>query len=152
MFAKKALFISLILSTLLLAGCFGSSETAPEPEVSQDQLVGKIWKCQMLFEREVSGDSNITLEFLTDGTIKGNGGCNNFTGTYTLAGKSISFGPVASTKKSCGPSLDEQEFTFFSFLNQIDVAKVEDDELELYAPEIVAPMIFTSGEGGGLFW
>lgn len=142
----------LIFSTLLLGGCFGSKEATPEPEVVQDQLAGKVWYCQMLFEREVFDDAKITLEFLADGTVKGNGGCNQFTGTYTLAGNKLRFGPIASTKKTCGPALDEQEFTFFSFLKRIDTAKVEDDEMELFAPEVVAPMIFTTDEGGGFLW
>lgn len=151
MFKNKTLFISLILSSLLLAGCFGSKETEVEPTVSQEQLVGKVWNCQQLFEREVFDEARITIEFMADGTIKGNGGCNNYTSTYTLAGNKISFGPIASTKKACGASMGEQEFTYFSFLGQIDTLKLEDDELELFAPGMKEPMQFTIGSGG-LFW
>ncbi len=149
---KYSTFLPLMFAILLLGGCFGSKEATTEPEVVQSQLVGKVWYCEMLFEREVFDDATISLEFLADGTVKGNGGCNNFTGTYTLAGKNLSFGPLATTKKSCGPALDEQEFTFLSFLKQINAAKVEDDELELFAPEVVSPMFFTTSEGGSFLW
>ncbi len=147
-------FIALLmLSTLLLGGCFGSgTDTTPEPEVKSDQLVGKTWRCTQLFEREVFGNTEITIEFMADGTTKGSGGCNSYTGTYTLAGKSLTFGPMIATEKSCGPSIDEQEFTFYSFLKQIEAVKIEDDELEMYTTEIAAPMVFTTGEGGGFLW
>lgn len=151
MLKNKVLFISLIFSTLLLAGCFGSKDTEVEPAVSQEQLVGKVWNCQQLFEREVFDETRITIEFMADGTVRGSGGCNNYTSTYTLAGNNITFGPIASTKKACGASTGEQEFTYFSFLKRIDKIMLEDDELELFAPDVKEPMQFTTGEGG-LFW
>lgn len=33
---------------------------------------------------------------LADGTVTGDGGVNNFTGTYKISGKDISFGPLAA--------------------------------------------------------
>lgn len=160
MLAKRTysifLAVAILLLSLILGGCFGSTETVAdspaEPAVKVDQLAGKMWRCTMLFEREVTGENDITLEFLPEGKVKGSGGCNSYTATYTLAGTSISFGPIVSTKKSCGPSADEQEFTFFSFLSQINSLVVDDDELKLYAPDVVAPMEFTSGDGGGFLW
>ncbi len=111
-----------------------------------------MWKLQTLFSRDVvQGDQPLTLEFLEDGTFKGFGGCNSFSGKYSLEGEVMKFGPVVSTKKSCGPATDEQEYTFQTFLPLIQRLKVTDDELRLYNEEQPEPMLLTTGEGG-LFW
>lgn len=150
---SAVVLFSLALALFLSAGC-GAKETATlDTATVQSALVGKVWYCQMLFAREVAEDSTLTIEFLADGKVKGSGGCNNFSGPYTLDGEKLRIGPLLSTKKSCGPSLDEQEFTYQSFLSRIQTVKVDDDEMEMYSPEIVEPMVFsTSEDGGGLLW
>jgi putative lipoprotein len=54
----------------------------------------------------------ITLKFNDDGTLSGFSGCNNYNGGYTLTGqttefgKTITIGPLASTKKYCADTAD----------------------------------------------
>ena len=142
----------LVLALLLAAGC-GSKETAPvDPNAVRQALIGKKWHCQSMFDRDVKGDAPLTLEFKEDGTVSGNGGCNDFTGTFTLAEDSLSFGPLAATKKFCGGAAAEQEYTYLSFLATIIRVKVEDDELELYQENQPAPMVFTTSGGGFSLW
>ncbi|MBA3742975.1 META domain-containing protein [Sporichthya sp.] len=43
---------------------------------------------------------NAYLE-LADGKVSGSDGCNRFNGTATIAGDTITFGPIASTKMAC---------------------------------------------------
>ena len=143
---------ALILALLLAAGC-GSKETAPvDPNAVRHALIGKKWHCQSMFDRDVKGDAPLTLEFKEDGTVSGNGGCNDFTGTFTLAEDSLSFGPLAATKKFCGGAAAEQEYTYLSFLATIIRVKVDDDELELYKENQPEPMVFTTSEGGFSLW
>lgn len=146
---RLALLALFGLALSVSAGCSGKS-AAPDPDALKNAMIGKVWQCESLFSREVSGETPLTLEFMPDGTMRGNGGCNAFTGTYVLAGNSITFGPIASTKKSCGAATDEQEYTFFMFLAQINSVKVDGDELELHSPEAAKPMVF--GTGGGFLW
>ncbi len=142
---------SLLFALLLSAGC-GSKEVAPvDPDAVKNALVDKVWFCEMLFEREATGESKLTLEFMEDGTVKGNGGCNDFSGEYALKGDQLSFGPMKSTKKACSPATDEQEYTYLSFLARIHTVKVDDDEMEMFGEGVVAPMIFTTDEGGFLW-
>jgi putative lipoprotein len=54
----------------------------------------------------------ITLKFNNDGTLSGFGGCNNYNGGYILTGqttefgKTITIGPLASTKIYCADTSD----------------------------------------------
>ena len=56
----------------------------------------------------------ITITFNNDGTFTGFGGCNNYNGNYKLTGnttefgKTISIGPIASTKMICADTSDQE--------------------------------------------
>jgi heat shock protein HslJ len=52
------------------------------------------------------------FSFLENGSVEGFGGCNNFSGSYTVDGESIAIGPLMSTMKAC----DEATNTFESQL------------------------------------
>lgn len=148
----RILLPALFAAMLLSAGCFGSSqEPLPDPEVVRKELVGKQWTCEAIFRRDIEGDNPPVIEFLPDGTVKGTGGCNSFSGTYTLLAEGISFGPLAVTKKACPGGLGEQEHTFLTFLKTIERFKVDGDELELYATKYDSPMAFTA-DSGGFLW
>jgi len=142
----------LSIALLLAAGC-GSKEPVPvNPEAVRQSLLNKKWFCKNIFQRDVKGESPLTLEFKDDGTVSGNGGCNDFTGPYTLAEHDLTIGPLAATKKFCGSAADEQEYTYMTFLAKIIRLKVEDDELELYMEGQPDPMVFTTSEGGFSLW
>ena len=152
----KRLYTIVVFSTvlgglLLAAGC-GSKESAPvDPEVVKKELLDKVWVCESMFRRDIHGDTPVTLQLHADGTVSGSGGCNTFTGTYNLAGASLSFGPLASTKKMCGPAASEQEFSYLTFLSQISKFAVDGDELELFSSDQPSPMIFNLEGSGGLW-
>lgn len=154
---KKMKYVCLILPAFILAlsvlgGC-SSHEAPPMTEdVLKKELFGKVWKVQDLFNRDVMGDNDLTLEFLEDGTVKGSGGCNNFSGKYALDGEKLTFGPMMSTKKSCGAAADEQEYTYLTFLAQIETVRLVDGTLELHSHRQGAPMVLTTGESGGFLW
>ncbi len=155
MFSRQkysVIFLSCLMFTLLLSAGCGSKEVAPvDPDAVKNELVGKVWFCEMLFQREVDDESKLTLEFMEDGTVKGNGGCNDFSGEYTLAGDKLSFGPLMSTKKACSPATDEQEYTYLTFLALIHTVNVDDDEMEMFGEGVGVPMTFTTDEGGFLW-
>lgn len=58
----------------------------------------------------------LTLQFGTDGTVTGNGGCNQFNGPYTQDGTTISFGELSSTKKACADDVLTLEDQYFAAL------------------------------------
>ena len=61
--------------------------------------------------------------------FSGNGGCNQFSGNYTLDKNNIHFGEVISTKMSCGDIAFEN--SFLSTLNTIDRYEVRGNDLLL---------------------
>ncbi|WP_316897057.1 META domain-containing protein [Pseudodesulfovibrio indicus] len=149
---KKIWCAALLLAALTgLAAC-GSHESAPamSEDAFRQALVGKTWTLARIVNREFDVDPPMTLQFTADGKVAGFGGCNNFTGTYTLEGQEIAFGPMASTRKSCGPAQDEREYTFLTFLAKVRSADLEEDELKL-STENMSSMTFTSGSSG-LLW
>jgi len=74
--------------------------------------------------------TQVSMMFGEDGTVSGSGGCNNFSGSYTLSGSSISFGPLASTLRACFPvEVSEQEQYFYAALSATTTYELNGDRL-----------------------
>lgn len=138
---------------LVLAGC-ASHEPAPMDQDTLLKLVtGKKWMLVDAYGREPLEDTGIFILFDEDGKVSGSAGCNNFGGTYSIDGEALVFGPLMSTKKSCGPSLDEQEYFFLNALSQADRIHVEEGELQLISDDHHEPMRFAvEGENSSWLW
>ena len=71
-----------------------------------------------------------SIIFNKDGTVTGNGGCNNFSGNYELNDSSqIKFSPIISTKMYC-PNAKE-EVLYFDLLSRTDNFLIKADTLYL---------------------
>ncbi len=72
-------------------------------------------------------DTQITAIFGPDGTVAGSSGCNNYSGTFTVDGENITFGPAISTAKACiePEGIMEQESGYLAAL-QSSVTFVND--------------------------
>ena len=73
----------------------------------------------------------ITLKFDGSGNISGFGGVNNYFGTCTMDGTTISIGPVGSTKMAGSGSLMTLEQLYFNLLNSATGVGLSDDSLSL---------------------
>lgn len=91
-----------------------SMQTVAAEDVPQ-QLIGT-WLAEDIGGGGVIDDLQSTLEIRDDGTYGGMAGCNHFTGTFSLSGSKITFGPAASTRKMCVPAAMTQEQKFFEAL------------------------------------
>jgi heat shock protein HslJ len=73
--------------------------------------------------------AQITITFNNDGTLSGFGGCNNYNANYVLTGKTTSFGktisigPIISTKKFCAVASD-QESTYLANLQNAETYSI----------------------------
>ncbi|MGE4423486.1 MAG: META domain-containing protein [Pseudodesulfovibrio sp.] len=151
---KRMCCAALLLALLAGLGACGTHEPpAPNENAIRQSLVGKTWTLHTIVSRDFDDDPPLTLKFNGDGTVEGFGGCNTFTGTYTLTDGYLEFGPLAATHKSCGPIKDEREFTYLTYLATVRRLDTQTgpDELVLLT-ENQSELKFTSGESGGLFW
>jgi heat shock protein HslJ len=102
--------------------------------LTDSSLLNTHWKLISL-EGKLIADSGRAREMYLilkkeDSRINGNGGCNSFSGTYTLTGKSsIAFGPLISTKMWCEGM--DNETSFFAALSRTDKYSIKGDTLSL---------------------
>lgn len=91
-----------ILFAALLAACHKPPPDGPAPV---DALVGKEWLLVELNGKmapTTADRRHASLLLTPEGSaVSGFTGCNQFTGSYTLAGGSLTFGPLAMTKMFC---------------------------------------------------
>jgi heat shock protein HslJ len=66
-----------------------------------------------------------------DQRVAGSSGCNRVTGSYTIEGSMLRFGPTAGTRMACSTQLMEQEQAFFNALEATNGFRIADGQLEL---------------------
>jgi heat shock protein HslJ len=101
-------------------------ETTPaggEPvKVSAADLDGTGWTLlEPGHDQPAVTDSEVTISF-QDGQISGSGGCNNYTGSFTLGDDNplvMTTGPVLATQKSCPDPIGAQESAYFAALADV---------------------------------
>jgi heat shock protein HslJ len=79
--------------------------------------------------------STITMEFDADGQVSGNGGCNQYSGGYSVDGSNISIGPLRSTMMACpDAAVGQQEAQFLAALDMVQTWSLAGDQLTLHGP------------------
>ncbi len=92
------------------------------------RLAGTAWQLDSLAGTAVSG--TVTLEFTDEARVAGSGGCNQFSGSYTVDGGSITFGEIITTERAClETGLMEQEANFYAALSAATSFELVDDQL-----------------------
>jgi heat shock protein HslJ len=77
-------------------------------------------------------ETEITAQF-ADGQISGSAGCNDYNGSATIEGDSLTIGPLMSTQKMCADreGVDDQESDYLSALASVASYQQLDDMLLL---------------------
>lgn len=79
-----------------------------------------------------TADKVVSWLKLTDaGRAQGQGGCNSYTGTFKLENGTLTFGPLAATRRACPEAEMSQEQRFFAALGAVKGARIEDGKLLL---------------------
>jgi heat shock protein HslJ len=74
----------------------------------------------------------LSLQLANDGKLNGNAGCNNYFGSYTLSGSTISIGTLGTTVMFCGePGVMDLESTYLGVLPLMNLYQVSGNELTL---------------------
>lgn len=93
-----------------------------------ENLAETAWQLESLDGTAVSG--TVTLEFTDEARVAGSGGCNQFSGSYTVDDQAISFGELVTTERACTETgLMEQEALFYAALSAATGFEQADDQL-----------------------
>jgi heat shock protein HslJ len=99
--AQAAILVVVLAFAVGACDATGSSpSTSAEPTPAGD-LAGTTWLVAAIGGTQVSLPEPPRIEFGSEGQIAGSTGCNSMTGTYAVDGASLSFGPLATTKRAC---------------------------------------------------
>lgn len=77
------------------------------------QLIGYLSGDQLT---PVLDGTSVGISYHADGSYAGNGGCNDYGGTYTVSGSQIAMTAPSSTGKACADEVMQQENAYFSLL------------------------------------
>jgi heat shock protein HslJ len=129
--AKPALTLLVLVAVAALASFMHTGRV-----IAQQSLAGTSWNVQSYNSQgnqaSVISGSKPTLAFGTDGTVSGDTGCNNFSGSYTASGSTITFGPMASTLRACtDPNVTAQEQAYLAALGNSTTYQLSADQLVL---------------------
>jgi heat shock protein HslJ len=131
---KAALFLVGLAAVLVLAAACGG-------DGSGDPLAGSTWKMNQLGPAGAPVPAmslvDVNIEFSADGTtIKGSGGCNSYSGSYTLDGDAFATSNVSWTEIGCTEpqGIFKQEALYFDLMTSAQSFVIRSDELTLKAP------------------
>ena len=127
----------------ILVEIVSKTPMADEVGAGADLLVGE-WKLTSFSDAVLTGagvdvtdaqgaltsQGGVTMVFTEQGQVGGFSGCNRYTGTYTIeGGHSLSFGPLAGTRKMCSPPLMEFETLMLKTLETVKGVYVRDESI-----------------------
>lgn len=98
-------------------------------------MTGIEWRPVMVGSDEIASDSGMFVLFAVDGSIKGNGGCNNFFGSLEMAGGELSVGELGSTRMACPSEVMDREMAFMRALQDTSQFEMGENSLQLLGPE-----------------
>jgi putative lipoprotein len=76
--------------------------------------------------------TQLTAIFGDDGRINGDTGCNMYSGPYSTAGSSLTFGPLITTRRAClSDAANAQEQQFLNALQATTTFELMGDRLTL---------------------
>lgn len=149
--------LAVTVVAVILAGCTGQAPSAPAPVttvVTPSAPDVPATAAPIALPSDLAGDwtlttmaiqggtavllptTEITLSFGSNGNLAGNGGCNNYFGTYTLTGETtpkgsgITVGPLGSTKMYC-QATSGQESDYLGILQNTRAYDVDGTQMTL---------------------
>lgn len=131
--ARCCTLLPLLSAAMLYAGCTGTPQQStthgteedssltpgPADTIAKSMLVGTEWLVEDISGLGVIDNEQTTLRFEEEGRVSGITGCNRYTGSVTMEGNNIRFGPLASTRRACVQALMDQEQKFLEAMEAV---------------------------------
>jgi heat shock protein HslJ len=156
--------MALIALAVVIVGCGagGGDHGAGQTEISEGPLAAPstqdanaapaevdlvgAWLLEDFGGRGVVDMVRTTIEFDDEGQVFGSGGCNRFTGSYTLDDGMLGFGPLATTKMMCPEAVMDQEDRFLAALGAVERVEMDGPFLLIFFSGSEAPLRFTKAD------
>ena len=133
--------VAALAAFILIAGCAPegpataeSSAAAPASETTKPDvtLTNTYWKLVELNGGVVEPGEGKELHMILRGgdQVGGYAGCNQFTGSVTVTGDGIAFGPIASTRRMCADAM-QQEDAFLQALENASRFAIAGEDLAI---------------------
>jgi len=129
---KNLLRIGFSLSLILILGNISMAENANSVAVLEADHWHLVQYLNASDDTSIPLDGNPVSLQLSEGKISGNSGCNNYLGSYSVAGEKLDFAQsIGATMKLCPPPVMELEQTYFELLSQVKGYHIDDETLVL---------------------
>jgi len=115
------------IAALLVAGMAMTAGAS-----GSERLEGPTWLAENIKGGGVIDNAQSTLVFASGGRVTGSGGCNRLFATATIAGDTLMFGGVGTTRMACAPALMDQEQKFLGALAATRTFRFEGPYLRFY--------------------
>ena len=114
------------------AGTPAAAEPAAASTKPDVTLTNTYWKLVELNGAAVEPGEDRELHMILRGEdqVGGYAGCNQFTGSVTVSGDGLSFGPIASTRRMCAESM-QQEDAFLQALENAQRYSISGEDLAI---------------------
>jgi heat shock protein HslJ len=149
---SRMAIVALLVATGWICGCASSHNAKAGNTAAASQpasLVGTEWVLRDLAGTPALEKPEATLGFPDDGHAAGNGSCNRFTGSVTISGTSIKFGPLTSTRMACVTNgIGDQEDRYLKSLAAATRYELHGAELLIYFEGSGKPLTFSRAAGG----
>lgn len=93
-------------------------------------LEGTEWTLVSIDGAAPADGTEITLVLDGEG-VAGSAGCNRYSGSYTLNGDTVTFGPFVTTRMACPQPIMQQESAFLTALEGAATFKIADGQLTI---------------------
>jgi putative lipoprotein len=100
-------------------GVLTMSRVSGEAADPEERLKTGEWIIVKLNGTDVPKDARAMLKFGAGAVLSGRSFCNSFTGTYALAGLSLSLSPKTSTLMACAPDVANMEKLLMQMLSDV---------------------------------
>lgn len=123
-------YLTILLTVFALKSC-GSSEQLATKSTIQDMTLSGAYTIISINNQKVNNE--LTIEFNSaENKASGFTGCNRYFGSYTLKDNTITFGPMASTRKFCMGEAGEVESIYLEALSKVNKYTILDTKLQLF--------------------
>jgi CubicO group peptidase (beta-lactamase class C family) len=95
-------------------------------QTANPTLVGPAWYIEDVDGAGVIDNSDAHVLFMADGSIAGNGTCNQILGNFETSDDTLSIGQIGATKMACPPALENQEGALLALLGEVSEYAIDD--------------------------